>query len=226
MFDFLDEHLFVFCLLVTVGMQLSFFGVAYTCQFDKVIVLPAKRLQTRPPMASLTLVPHQVTDFAGGTNFTLLAVLTLVLTDTYYTRQLLVTGMVALSRTELALYLLVRVLQRGKDSRFDEMRQKFFVRTMWGAHPCPSPSRLRQAFLGFWVFQIVWVRTGIVAAVCLCSVNVSLPMCVLNAGVRCECVRHFRQHHHHLQPGAGGPGLRRRGHVWCVACARQYLPGV
>lgn len=117
------------------------------------------------PWRQLTLVPHQVTDFAGGTNFTLLAVLTLVLTDTYYTRQLLVTGMVALSRTELALYLLVRVLQRGKDSRFDEMRQKFFVRTVWGAHPCPSPSRLRQAFLGFWVFQIVWVRTGIVAAV-------------------------------------------------------------
>jgi steroid 5-alpha reductase family enzyme len=48
-------------------------------------------------------------------------------------------------------FLLFRILKTGKDDRFDEMRHHFFK------------------FLGFWVFQILWVWI------------VSLPVTILNS---------------------------------------------
>ena len=48
-------------------------------------------------------------------------------------------------------FLLFRIIKTGKDDRFDDKRDKFFT------------------FLGFWVFQMVWVWT------------VSLPVTVLNS---------------------------------------------
>ena len=111
----LGGHGFLLCFIVTCGMQLSFFAVAYGCSFDK------------------------VTDFAGGMNFTVLAILTLVNGGSMTTRQWVTTLLVCVSRTQLALLLLHRVLKRGHDARFDEMRAHFF------------------AFLGFWIFQIMWV---------------------------------------------------------------------
>ena len=50
-----DDNNLAICAIVTVGMQLSFFIVAFACKFDK------------------------VTDFAGGTNFVILALLTMSL---------------------------------------------------------------------------------------------------------------------------------------------------
>jgi steroid 5-alpha reductase family enzyme len=71
-------------------------------------------------------------------NFILLAVMTLCAQGTYYQRQIAITAMVCIARLELAAYLLYRVLKRGKDARFDEMRSNFW------------------AFAGFWVFQGLW----------------------------------------------------------------------
>ncbi len=51
----------------------------------------------------------------------------------------------------LSAFLLFRILKTGKDDRFDDKRDKFFP------------------FLGFWVFQMIWVWT------------VSLPITVLNS---------------------------------------------
>ena len=48
----------------------------------------------------------------------------------YTTRRIVMTTIVTISRIELALYLFIRVLKRGKDARFDEMREKFFVSTL------------------------------------------------------------------------------------------------
>ena len=48
-------------------------------------------------------------------------------------------------------FLLFRIIKTGKDDRFDEMRDKFF------------------SFLGFWVFQMVWVW------------SVSLPVTIVNS---------------------------------------------
>jgi len=111
-----DAHYLALTFLITVFMQLSFFVVAYGFEFDL------------------------VTDFAGSTNFIILAVLTLILGGSYDSAVGLgVTIIFCVSRLWLALFLLGRVLIRGKDNRFDEVRNQFWV------------------FLGFWVYQIFWV---------------------------------------------------------------------
>ena len=51
----------------------------------------------------------------------------------------------------LSAFLLFRIIKTGKDDRFDDKRDKFFP------------------FLGFWVFQMIWVWT------------VSLPVTILNS---------------------------------------------
>ena len=107
---------FALCWGVTVAMQCSFFAIAYLCEFDK------------------------VTDLAGSANFIVLGLLTIFLTPSdFTTRQIVLTSLVCITRLELGAYLLYRVLKRGKDSRFDEMRAKCLH------------------FFGFWVFQMLWV---------------------------------------------------------------------
>lgn len=109
-----DENYYSLCALLTVAMQLSFFAVATTFKFDL------------------------VTDFAGSSNFILLAVLTLILSGNGSTRALVLTVMVIISRAYLACFLLFRVCTRKSDARFDETRDDF----------CK--------FLGFWFFQMMW----------------------------------------------------------------------
>merc|ERR1719261_305164 len=109
-----DTYNYGLCALFTVVMQLTFFCVAYGCKFDL------------------------VTDFAGSTNFIALAWMTLSLAGTFNTRQVVLTSLLTLTRTELALFLLYRVVKREKDGRFDETRENFWK------------------FLGFWIFQMVW----------------------------------------------------------------------
>lgn len=84
-----DSDNLALCALVTVLMQLSFFLVAATLQFDK------------------------VTDFAGGTNFLLLALLSLILGGSYSARQLAVTIAVSLWSIRLSGFLLYRILKIG-----------------------------------------------------------------------------------------------------------------
>lgn len=128
-----DTNNLALCALVTVGMQFSFFLVAATLKFDK------------------------VTDFAGGTNFVVLAVLSLFVGScgdfgiTYNWRQIAVTACVVLWGIRLSGYLLYRIIKIGEDDRFDDKRS--------------NPLR----FLIFWIFQAIWVFT------------VSLPVIFVNA---------------------------------------------
>ncbi|CAM9828673.1 unnamed protein product [Heterosigma akashiwo] len=124
-FDF-DTHLLFLTALVTVAMQLTFFFIAASFKFDK------------------------VTDFAGGSNFVLLAWLTYLINGTFYWRQTMVTLAVTAWGARLSGYLLYRILKIGKDDRFDGTREDF----------CK--------FLAFWVYQMFWVWT------------VSLPVTFLN----------------------------------------------
>ncbi|OSD01432.1 DUF1295-domain-containing protein [Trametes coccinea BRFM310] len=123
----LDRYYLGITVLTTIGYQLLGFAIAWTFQFDK------------------------ITDFTGGSNFFILALLTLLLGQEFSARNIVASVLVMVWAARLAGFLLFRVLQFGSDSRFDDIRSHFFK------------------FLGFWVAQIVWVWT--------CS----LPVVVLNS---------------------------------------------
>ncbi|KAL0579279.1 hypothetical protein V5O48_002733 [Marasmius crinis-equi] len=123
----LDPYYLGITVLVTTGYQLLGFAIAWTFQFDK------------------------ITDFTGGSNFFLLALLTLLMGNTFYTRNIVASVFVMVWAVRIAAFLLYRVLKTGSDSRFDDIRAHFFK------------------FLGFWIGQILWVWT------------VSLPVTILNS---------------------------------------------
>eukprot|EP01018_Ginkgo_biloba_P036885 Gb_31395 [translate_table: standard] len=123
----LDNNFLAITALVTVAYQLTFFVITAALKFDK------------------------VTDFAGGTNFVILALLTAILKGTWHFRQVILTLFVVIWGLRLALFLLLRILQWGEDRRFDEIRGDLTKLTV------------------FWSFQVVWVWT------------VSLPVTIVNA---------------------------------------------
>ncbi|KAI9812468.1 MAG: hypothetical protein M1827_004699 [Pycnora praestabilis] len=123
----LDNYYLAITLLITIGYQLFFFSIAFSLKFDK------------------------LTDFAGGTNFVVLAIITLAFSGHHNARQIVVALFIMLWGARLSGFLLFRIIKTGKDDRFDDKRDKFFP------------------FLGFWVFQMIWVWT--------CS----LPVTVLNS---------------------------------------------
>lgn len=129
----LDRYYLAITLLVTIGWQLLGFAIAWTLQFDK------------------------ITDFTGGSNFFLLALLTLLMGGTYGARNIVASVLVMIWAARLAGFLLFRVLKTGSDTRFDDIRQHFLK------------------FAGFWTGQIVWVWTVSLPVVILNSPAVSAP---------------------------------------------------
>lgn len=115
----LDSNLLALTLLVTIGMQLTFFSIAWTCKFDK------------------------VTDIAGSMNFVLIAWLTFLVAGTYHTRQIVILAMVTVWGCRLGLFLLYRVLLRGKDERFDEIRVESAHCTYKQTHALPASRKRR-----------------------------------------------------------------------------------
>lgn len=82
----------------------------------------------------------------------MLAILTLALSGSHPSaRQIVASIFIMLWGARLSGFLLFRILKTGKDDRFDDKRDRFFP------------------FLGFWVFQMIWVWT------------VSLPVTLLNS---------------------------------------------
>ncbi|KAI4228604.1 MAG: hypothetical protein L6R40_008115 [Gallowayella cf. fulva] len=123
----LDDYYLAITLLITIAYQLFFFSIAFSLKFDK------------------------LTDFAGGTNFVVLAIITLAFSGHHHARQIVCSLFIMLWGARLSGFLLFRIIKTGKDDRFDDKRDKFW------------------SFLGFWVFQMIWVWT------------VSLPVTILNS---------------------------------------------
>lgn len=135
------------CGLTTIGLQALTFLIAYYLQFDK------------------------ITDISGATNFVLLAWLSYVLgglpksddenesTSFHrFPRQTINTLLVTLWGIRLGGYLLARVLRRGHDARFDEMRANFVK------------------FGFFFVFQAVWVFVVMLGVVLLNATKEDVPV--------------------------------------------------
>ncbi|CAG8980524.1 hypothetical protein HYALB_00002521 [Hymenoscyphus albidus] len=123
----LDNYYLAITLLITIAYQLFFFAIAWQMKFDK------------------------LTDFAGGTNFVVLAIITLSFSGHDNARQIVASLFIMIWGLRLSAFLLFRIIKTGKDDRFDDKREKFFP------------------FLGFWAFQMIWVWT------------VSLPVTILNS---------------------------------------------
>ncbi|CAO1598198.1 hypothetical protein XANCAGTX0491_001967 [Xanthoria calcicola] len=123
----LDDYYLAITLLITIAYQLFFFSIAFSLKFDK------------------------LTDFAGGTNFVVLAIITLAFSGHHHARQIVCSLFIMLWGARLSGFLLFRIIKTGKDDRFDDKRDKFW------------------SFLGFWVFQMIWVWI------------VSLPVTILNS---------------------------------------------
>ncbi|CAD6565422.1 MAG: hypothetical protein TREMPRED_001271 [Tremellales sp. Tagirdzhanova-0007] len=125
--EIIDPYNLTISLLITLAWQVTGFFIAWTLQFDK------------------------ITDFTGGSNFFILALITLLTGGTYYARNIVASVLMLLWAARLGGFLLFRVLKTGSDTRFDEMRSHFFK------------------FAGFWVGQLLWIFV------------VSLPVVVLNS---------------------------------------------
>lgn len=128
----LDNYYLGITFLVTVGYQLFFFAIAFSLKFDK------------------------LTDFAGGTNFVLLAILTLACSENRdQARNVVASVFIMAWAARLSGFLLFRIIKTGKDDRFDDKRDKFW------------------SFLGFWVFQMFWVWTCSLPVTLLNSPNIT-----------------------------------------------------
>eukprot|EP00128_Syssomonas_multiformis_P006621 Colp12_sorted_trinity150504_noHs@13161 len=127
--EVLDSNYLAISALVTVGFQTAFFIIAAWFKFDK------------------------VTDFAGSTNFLVVALMTFFFRQTYYARQIAATVLASAWAVRLACYLFYRILKIGKDDRFDNTREDLLK------------------FAVFWIFQAIWVFT------------VSLPLIFINSEI-------------------------------------------
>ncbi|KAK8687343.1 hypothetical protein V6N13_086168 [Hibiscus sabdariffa] len=109
-----DREFLYLTAVVTVGYQLFFFLIAVVLKFDKVI------------------------DFAGSSNFVVIALLTLLQRRSWHLRQVVLTSLMVIWSSRLAIYLLIRILRWGEDKRHDKMRNNvgriafyFLVQGFW-----------------------------------------------------------------------------------------------
>ncbi|KAG9673117.1 oxidoreductase-like protein, partial [Aureobasidium melanogenum] len=125
----LDNYYLAISFLICLGYQAIFFAISVGFKTD------------------------QLNDVAGGTNFVLLAIITVSMYGQHEARQIVDSIFIMIWGARLAGFLLFRIIKTGKDDRFDDKRGKFLP------------------MLGFYTFQTLWVWT------------VSMPVTVLNSPI-------------------------------------------
>ena len=97
-----DSHFLVLTLVITFAIQLSVWAVSAIARCESAY------------------------DAAGAVNYVVVALLTFGLSGTWAPRQALSTGAVVLCRGWLGIFLLIRVVQRKGDVRFEEYRKHWW----------------------------------------------------------------------------------------------------
>ncbi|CAD0024811.1 unnamed protein product [Aureobasidium pullulans] len=118
----LDDYYLAISFLITLGYQSIFFAISVIFKTD------------------------QLNDVAGGTNFVILAIITVAMYGEHHARQIVDSIFIMLWGARLAGFLLFRIIKTGKDDRFDDKRGKVLP------------------MLGFYVFQTLWA-TDILAVI-------------------------------------------------------------
>jgi len=144
-------------------------------------------------------------------NFVLLAWMTFLTAGTYHPRQIVVLALVTLWGVRLGGFLLYRVLLRGKDDRFDEMRAHFFQ------------------FLGFWIAQIIWVWVVSLPVTFLMTARVDQPLGALDyvgwtlfgIGFIFESLADFSKQAHHSDKSKKDDFLHEN--VWSISRHPNYF---
>eukprot|EP01135_Chromosphaera_perkinsii_P002941 Nk52_evm52s230 gene=Nk52_evmTU52s230 len=107
-----DPHSLGLTVLLCIGYQFTFFVVTVLFNTQK------------------------VTDLAGGTNFVILALVTLLLGDYFHLRQILVTAFVMVWGIRLSGFLLFRIIKWDRDNRLSHKLIRIII---------------------FWILQLLWV---------------------------------------------------------------------
>lgn len=103
-----DPNLLLISLIITVGLNVTVFLIAFTFQTDV------------------------LTDLTGSVNYIIVALACLFINGELGSRQIGVTACICVARIYLGSYLFYRASSRKGDARFDEIRDKFFIfGTFW-----------------------------------------------------------------------------------------------
>lgn len=129
----LDDYYLAISFLVTLGYQAIFFAISVMFKTD------------------------QLNDVAGGSNFVILAIITVSFYGQHDARQIVDSIFIMVWGARLAGFLLFRILKTGKDDRFDQMRGKVLP------------------MLGFYSFQTLWVSFARFKSSCCISFANNLP---------------------------------------------------
>jgi len=150
----LDERFLAITAIISLVWQISFFVIAAGCKFDK------------------------VTDLAYGSNFVVLAVVTLCANNAFYPRQIVVSIAVILYGIRLATFLFVRILIIGKDHRFDSTRDspvKFFIWFIF-------------QFMVVWLVSLPYILVNAVSTNIPLQVNDYVGWAIWFIGCLCEAI--------------------------------------
>lgn len=109
----IDPYYLTVSFLITLAWQVTGFFIAWTLQFDKITGMSSTFSCRDEPLVSQARQLMQCPDFTGGSNFFILALITLTVNGQYYARQIVASVLQMVWAARLGGFLLFRVLKTG-----------------------------------------------------------------------------------------------------------------